>query len=159
MNDTFRRNIIAKLPVLNTITNNVVFDSRKDVSDCICKFTDVINSVAEPRFSYVSVTKDKSYVYQGCSKKAEWFDNECYVAKQNYVSALNKYNSCKSSSNRNEFCQLKVIYKRIVKRKKNIYEHEKLKKIERLRHQKPKDFWKLFSKKETLSNDISTDEY
>jgi len=51
LNDTFRRNIIAKLPVFNTITNNVVFDSRKDVSDCICKFTDVINSVAEPLFS------------------------------------------------------------------------------------------------------------
>ena len=43
--------------------------------------------------------------------------------------------------------------------KKNIYEHEKLKKIERLRHQKPKDFWKLFSKKKFFSNDISTDEY
>jgi len=37
LNDTFRQNIIAKQPVFNTISNNIVFDSRKDVSDCICK--------------------------------------------------------------------------------------------------------------------------
>ena len=105
-----------------------MFDSGKDVSECIWKFTNVINSVAEPLFSYVTVTKDKTYAYQCCSKKAEWFDNECYVAKQNYVSAT------KSSSYSNEFCQQKVIYKRIVKME-NIYEYEKLKYNEHLLHQ------------------------
>jgi len=65
LKDTFRRNIIEKQPVFHTITNNIVFDSRKDVSACICKFTNGMNSVAEPLFSHVTVMKDESYLYQG----------------------------------------------------------------------------------------------
>ena len=48
---------------------------------------------------------------------------------------------------------LKVIYKRLVKKKKRFFENNKIKELERLRHAKPRDFWKMFNKrKNSVSN-------
>lgn len=52
--------------------------------------------------------------------KADWFDEECHTAKQMYINALQTFNRCKSNENRIIMCNLKWIYKPLVKRKKMI---------------------------------------
>ena len=57
-------------------------------------------------------------------------------------------------------CELKKQYKLLIKRKKRIYNRNKYKSIENLRHKKPRDFWKLFcSKKSTQSDNISLNDF
>ena len=64
-----------------------------------------------------------------------------------YLNALNGFNRCKSDDNRNNMCDLKCSYKHLVKKKKRIFENNKIRDIERLRHSKPREFWKLFTKR------------
>ena len=58
-------------------------------------------------------------------------------------------------------CNFKSIYKSLIKKKKRSYEYKKLKDIERLRHCKPKDFWKLFTNKNkgSKSNNITNEAF
>ena len=67
--------------------------------------------------------------------------------KNVYLNSVNKYNICKNDSNRLEMCNHKTIYKQLVKKKKRKYELKKIKDIERLRHCKPREFWKKKYKK------------
>ena len=47
----------------------------------------------------------------------------------------------------------------MVKKKKREYNYRRIKEIERMRHCKPRDFWKLFTKKKMHSTDISLSEF
>ena len=52
---------------------------------------------------------------------------------------------------------LKCSYKRLVRRKKRSFKFKihKIRQIERLRHSKPKDFWKLSDKRKKSDTNIS----
>ena len=89
----------------------------------------------------------------------DWFDDECHTAKQLYCNALLTFNRCKSNENRIIMCNLKLIYKRLVKRKKRLSENNKIREIERLRHAKPKDICKLFTKKRNTNNNIPLEDF
>ena len=92
-------------------------------------------------------------------KKADWFDQECSSAKRSYLNALHDFNRYKSNENRINMCNLKSIYKQLVKKKKRKYEYNKLKDIQRMRHAKPKEFWKLFSKHKKATSNISLNQF
>ena len=66
-----------------------------------------------------------------------------------YKDALNTFNLSKSTENRELLCLRKAECKNEIKNKKRNYIHHKVKEIEALRSKKPKDFWKLFTKRKT----------
>ena len=68
------------------------------------------------------------------------FDNDCRLAKCAFFDAISIYNRQKSDENRRNMIRLKQSYKMIVKKKRRAYETNKIRKIEKLRHSKPKDF-------------------
>ena len=78
---------------------------------------------------------------------AEWFDNECTHAKNSYLDALRVFNNCKTDVSREYYCEQKMIYKRLLNKKKCSYKHRRLEEIEKLRLSKPRAFWKYFRQK------------
>ena len=54
-------------------------------------------------------------------------------------------------------CFLKSKYKKLTKKKKRNFQYHKIREIEKLRHAKPKDFWRLFKKKKANDSNISLD--
>ena len=81
------------------------------------------------------------------------------VSEWYILALLQTFNHCKSNENRIIMCNLKLIYKRLVKKKKRLSENNKIREIERLRHAKPKDFWKLFTKKRNTNSNISLEDF
>ena len=71
------------------------------------------------------------------------------------------YSCCKTVVNREHFCKCKKEYQDTVKKKKRSFELKKILEIEKLKHSKPKEFWKYFKKKNknTGSCDITLDEF
>ena len=52
------------------------------------------------------------------------------------------------------------MYKNLIRRKRRRYQFEEMKKIENLRHKKPKDFWRLFKKsKSSTGNNITVEDF
>ena len=93
-------------------------------------------------------------------KSAEWFDSDCYNARQPYLSALNKFNCRKTVENRLDMCCKRAAYKRVVRNKKRSFEFKKCREIVNLRHSNPTDFWRLFSKdKQNISSNISLETF
>ena len=54
---------------------------------------------------------------------------------------------------------VKSRYKRLVRRKKRSFEINKIRKIERLRHSQPREFWKLFIKRKNTGSDIPLQDF
>ena len=82
-------------------------------------------------------------------KKSVWFDSNCREARRLYLNTLKLYNSCKTDINRQKMYELKSKYKKFIRTTKAAYSRKQYKAIEKLRFSRPKDFWKLFSKKKT----------
>ena len=150
--DEFRRKLIGSLPMINGIVNNMQYDVDS-INNGIHKFTNVLNDIASQLFHKKINTPSKGMPSKGfTSKKAEWFDDECRNAKTMYFSALADYNNLKNDANRINMLAHKSLYKKLVKKKRRQFEMSKIREIESLRHSKPKDFWKLFSKKKNQPN-------
>lgn len=160
LRDRFRSGMIAQLPLLNSITQDNDFASRDDVNTCIEQFTSVLNEVAKPLFCKTVINNNKIKALTPICKKAIWFDAECVQAKQVYQTAVKLYNGGKTDINRISMYNAKRAYKSLVKGKRNRARLSRMREIERLRHSKPKDFWKHFSKNKKLQNsNISTQEF
>ena len=150
----FRRHLIGKLPILNTL--NFHSNTKDAINDTVIKCIDVINSVTDPMFkkSVTSTTPTK-----GTSKLKEpyvskdWFDQECYRLQKDYKTVLASFNMFKSDENRRRLQDSKRIYKSYIKRRKCAFHKLKMKDIESLKKKKPKDFWKYFSKRKHKTGD------
>ena len=111
-------------------------------------FTQIIRDVSDPLFSKRFIHKNNvSFSDQSFVKNKEWFDNDCIISKNKYLEKLRMYNFCKTVVNREHFCKCKKEYKDTVKKKKRSFELKKILEIEKLKHSKPKEFWKYFKKK------------
>ena len=125
---------------------------------CVTRFTETVNKLANPFFSKKIPTECK-HSHQ-VFKRADWFDDECKVAKRNYLLSLYDYNNQKNVQTRETMCDKKSIYKNIIRKKKNTFTRTRLKEIANIRHKSPKQFWTLFSKISTKqSNNISTNDF
>lgn len=71
LRDNFRRGLISKLSAFNAVTENVNFNNRNDVNNCISTFTDIIKNVAEPLFCKHSVVYSKPRATSALCKQAE----------------------------------------------------------------------------------------
>ncbi|MEW8546452.1 MAG: reverse transcriptase family protein, partial [Candidatus Thiodiazotropha sp.] len=144
--DIFRRDLISQLPVLNNLTCSEENLNADNISSTIDSFVKVINNVAEPLFCKKGTYSNRSG-FQNCTYKPKpWFDNDCKLEKNSYTEALRTFNTCISEVNREYLRCRKKIYKRTIRRKKRAYERINCKRIEALKHKKPRDFWRLFSK-------------
>ena len=95
---------------------------------------DVINTVAEPLFCVKGRNSRKGI---NCKRiSMQWFDRDCYDAKQTYLNALRTFNFEKTTENRDNLRYKKKLYKNIVRKKKIIYERNKHRQIEQLKHKK-----------------------
>ena len=162
LRDEFRRSLISRLTNLNSIVNHVDISDRNSINTCIENFSRVLNEIANPLFcKEVRITRSKSSTLSEnkICKKAEWFDDECRTAKQLYLNALNIFSLHKSDENRINMHDLKCSYKRLVRRKKRSFEIHKIRQIERLRHSKPREFWKLFVKRKKSNTNISQQDF
>lgn len=160
MRDVFRRHLISKLPVFNSITNDLNPSSHDAINTCVNKFTDVIKQASEPLFYKEVKVHNKPRASSTVCKKADWFDDECRIAKSEYINARNLYVKNKCDLNRADMCSKKVLYKRLIRKKKRCFELKKIRQIENLRHRKPADFWKFFSSKRNNSScNLNVDEF
>lgn len=158
--DLFRRKLISRLPDVNKIFDNINRRDRRSVTDAVCDFVNVINDVASPLFrKQVNAQPDGNFRVNR-STRAKWFDNECREKKVVYNEALKMFNLNKSAVNRQDLCDKKKAYKTFIRRKRRRYEFEEMKKIENLRHKKPKEFWRLFKKsKSPTGKNITTEDF
>lgn len=158
----FRRHLIAELPVLNRIVDACSINCDGETIDsCVQRFTDVINDIALPLFKKTTIIDPNRVKCDNrVCKRAEWFDDECRQAKCAFFDSLSVYDRHKTEENRTEMLRLKCVYKMLVKRKRKKFECEKIKRIENLRHSKPKDFWKFFRRKnEKGSGTLTVDDF
>ena len=125
--------------------------NERHISDTVNKFVNVINTVAEPLFCVKGRNSRKRL---NCKRSSmEWFDRDCNEAKQTYLSALRTFNFEKTTENRENLRYKKKLYKKLLRKKKIIYERNKYRQIEQLKHKKPQDFWRLFSKNRRKASD------
>ncbi len=151
LRDVFRTGLIGKLPEFNSISETLDGSSRQSINYAVDNFTRLFREAADPLFRKVR----PNYKHVGFSstfcKTAKWFDTECKNAKLVYRQALRDFNNCRSDENRYNLCDEKKTYKTFIKKKKNLYVDSKRKEIENMRHSKPRDFWKLFKRKNSHS--------
>ena len=162
LRERYRAGLISKLPVLNNLTTNIDYSNRDSVNHVINDFTQIIRDVSDPLFSKRFIHKNNiAFSDESFVKHEEWFDNDCIISKNKYLESLRIYSCCKTVLNREHFCKCKKEYKDTVKKKKRSFELKKISEIEKLKHCKPKEFWKYFKKKNknTGSCDITLDEF
>ena len=148
----FRSLLISKLPELNHVTDNLTAENRESINLAVNSFVQVIQEAANPVFRKTTCANHIGRFSNTLNKPAEWFDGECFEAKRVYMNSLKIFNECRTAENRQASCALKHTYKQLIKRKRSLFELKKVKTIESLRHSKPKDFWRLFTKKKSQSN-------
>ena len=127
----------------NHITEGIDVNSKESVNSCVNSFTDLLNSAAEPLFHKTVNVNDNIGTI---NTKAEWFDAECAAAKFEYKKALHNFYRVKSIHSRNDMCNKKLCYKKLIKKKKNEYKVMLSNKMEALKYKLPKEFWSFFSK-------------
>ncbi|XP_053405087.1 uncharacterized protein LOC128558872 [Mercenaria mercenaria] len=161
LRDDFRRKLISVLPELNNVVQNIDISQKESVNNSVNAFTGIIRNVGDPLFAKELKSNTQPRYDNSCtlSRKADWFDDECIAAKSLYTTALYQYNIRKSNQNRIAMCNKKTAYKTLIRKKKRRYEYNKLKQIEKLRHAKPRDFWKLFSKKKSKQSNIKVEQF
>ena len=85
-----------------------------------------MSEVSSPLFSKTTNIENKPRLSANqVSKKADWFDEECYTAKQAYFTVIKSFNNCKTDDNRINMFNKKASYKRLVKQKKRSFEGNK----------------------------------
>lgn len=158
--DNFRRNLITRLPDINNIFNGINRREKKSVNDAICDFVKVIDEVASPFFKRQMNFDSKGTLGANRTTRAKWFDDECREKKIVYINALNTFNIDKSILNRQYLCDKRKEYKNLIRRKRRKYHFTEMKKIESLRHKRPRDFWRLFKTSKSIKGkDLSVDDF
>ncbi len=143
------------------MTNNCTMSRDvESVNQSLNGFVKIIREVTDPLFLKRYSTDGRPRYGNTRQRTAAWFDNECLLLKQEYLRALSEFNKVKTNENRVKWCDCKRRYKRAVNRKRRAFENNKRCEIIKLRHSKPKDFWKLFkTRKTTASNEITVEEF
>ena len=112
--DTFRRELISQLPLLNDIINPENLNER-NISETVNKFVNVINTAAEPLLRVKGRNSRKGI---NCRRSSmEWFDRDCKDAKEIYLNALRTFNLNKTTENRENLRNKKRLYKKSVHKK------------------------------------------
>ena len=151
--DMFRRGLISKLPDLNSLTLTNDNLSSENICSTVNSFVEILDSVAKPLFCKSGKYKDKAS-FKSCKYMSKaWFDDDCKRAKDNYIEALRNFNTNRCDVNRDQLRQQKRTYKRMAARKKRDHKSIEFRRIESLKHKKPRDFWRMFSKRRQSVND------
>ena len=139
---------------------NIDVSSRESINTVLNEFTTVFRNVADPLFMKKYEYKQKrTFNDKPIVENKDWFDMECERAKVQYINDLKCFHCLNSDENRRRFCSSKKLYKDMCKRKRKGYERKKIAEIEKLKHSRPKDFWKYFKKSTKSSNNITQDEF
>ena len=82
------------------------------------------------------------------------------AAKSEYKKALHHFYRAKSIHSRNDMCNKRLWYKKLIKKKKNEYQVMLSKEMEALEYKSPKEFWSFFkNKSSTKPGDISDEAF
>ena len=147
----YRSLLITKLPDLNQVIHNIDCNSRDSINNALIQVTEIIRSIADPLCCKpCNNNKNGCFTDSLDIKDAEWFDNECLLAKTHYLDALKVFNRCKSDESRQWFITCKAEYKSLVKRKKRLFMLKKKSEIEKLR----KQFWRYFKSQKANPRDF-----
>ena len=144
----FRRGLITKLPDLNKLILTYNNLSTQNICNTVNEFVKIINSVAKPLFCRNRKYKDKASFKACKSTSKAWFDNECRIAKNNYMESLRNFNMDKCEDISNQLRQKKRTYKKIIARKKRVHKRVISKRLESLKHKKPRDILETVFKEE-----------
>lgn len=129
----------------------------QSVNEAVNSFNKILREVADPLFEkHVVFSNNASFSPTSCVKHAEWFDFECEQSKQRYLEALRVFNRSHTMLSRQHFCDCKNQYKSFIRKKKRSLELKKLEGLEKLRHRKPREFWKYFTQNKSNINSSSS---
>ena len=158
--DAFRRGLIGKLPDMNNAIHALDQNDKNSVNMAVNNFLTILNDVATPLFKTTTYKKDGCFNVK-YSTRAKWFDDECREKKELYNVALRQFNTYKTVDTRYVLCDdRKKDYKTTVRRKRRAYKFAEMKKIESLRHKKPKDFWAVFRRRKASKGEqLSPEEF
>lgn len=82
-----------------------------------------------------------------------WFDSDCRMARNNYISAKRTYARSRISKNREDLQRKSKSYKKVMNRAIVMYKRNLSKKIQDLRSSNPREFWRLINEGE---NEVTT---
>ena len=100
-----------------------------------------MREIADPLFCKTNTHVQRTYgynVHNQLCKHADWLDYECRQARNSYINALNSFNRFKCAETRLDMCSKETFYKRLIRKKKRLYELTKCRQIVNLRLQSQK---------------------
>ncbi|XP_071138846.1 uncharacterized protein [Mytilus edulis] len=106
----------------------------------------VINTLyGQATFGISSVKRNKNKGESG-NKNKPWFDVECKFARQNYRKLKRRFKSKNSCQNHLDMLNAEKVYKKVLDNKNRKFRNDLLNKIQNLRGNNPKKFWKILNK-------------
>ena len=76
------------------------------------------------------------------SEKPKWFDESCYISKQEFKTARNLFSRNKTNDNRNLFVKARTKYNSARQRAKRRFKFNEGKRLENIARKQPRKFWK-----------------
>ena len=147
---------------LENLQGDISQDKINTISSVI---TDCITNAADSLFNkkHSISRKPKFNQRQGKTKdRAAWYDNDCRIKKSTVKKCLETYNRNRTTVNREAVLNARKDYKYTCRKRKLKFQRERCLKMDEIRRNNPKDFWKFFKKKKSTTSstcDISLDQF
>ena len=164
--DVYRWNENCKNEFVNILKNDVnllqnIVAENESVDCIIDKFSSFVTDRANPFFK--KVIKVKNDIIFECADLKErqlWYDENCVSKKQFLQEAIRDFNLMKSEQNRKKVFDARKDYKYYCRKCKLKFKRDRCKNMNDLRKKKPREFWKLFKRKNTnLKTNLSENEF
>lgn len=133
-----------------------------DTDDIVALFTQFLTDRADPYFKKRYIPRKESFVnHTSRLKKQKWYNEECKLKREAYISALHNFNSDRNSETRKIMLEAKKDYKYYCRSCKLKYSYEQGRKMNEMRKKQPREFWKMYKhKKQTpTESEISTENF
>ena len=150
-NDTYKHEFTESLRKDIHLLDQIL-TSNYTVNETVEHFTTYINTRAQPFFEKchsgrtVNMFQDSDYRTQ-----QKWFDDVCTHKRNLYLEALRDFNCTKNNENRRKLWDKKRDYKFYCVKRKRQYKRQLCLEMNEMRKTKPRDFWRLFKRKNNNS--------
>ncbi|VDI28266.1 Hypothetical predicted protein [Mytilus galloprovincialis] len=123
---------------LNDVNKNVINTFIGDLCNIFVR-------CGQATFGISSVKRNKNKGESG-NKNKPWFDVECKFARQNYRKLKRRFKSKNSCQNHLDMLNAEKVYKKVLDNKNRKFRNDLSNKIQNLRGNNPKEFWKILNK-------------
>ena len=164
--ELFRARLSERVPVcIYAVEELQDTNSQENINRITSIITDCITSADDTLFNKKHATCNKSVFKQhhrAATDRAAWYDKECKTKKSIINKCLDTYNRSKTAQNRKVVLKARKDYKYFCRKRKQRFQRERCLKMDDMRRNNPKGFWKYFKKKPNSSsgkNNVSLEQF